>query len=318
MEQKKATVRLMGTIIDLLVTHTHPDAILEEAIRRLRIYEQRFSANDPKSELMQINHLAGKAPLAVHPDLFHLIKVGKYHSLAPNSRLNIAIGPLVQTWRIGFGDAKVPDAEEIQRLLEITDPNKILLSEKDQTVFLQQEGMSIDLGALAKGYIADLLTDYFKKAGVASALINLGGNVVVFGPSQNNEDPYWRIGIQNPMLPRAHYSAVLKIQNQSAVTSGVYERKLEAQGKHYHHILDPQTGYPAETDVISLTVVADDSVDGEIWTTRLFGQPADVILAALDHSEAINGILITKDGSLYCSKGLENRLQRKQLSQSRV
>ena len=76
--------------------------------------------------------------------------------------------------------------------------------------------------------------------------------------------------------------------------------------------------YPAETDVISLTVVADDSVDGEIWTTRLFGQPADVILAALDHSEAIDGILITKDGSLYCSKGLENRLQRKQLSQSRV
>ena len=311
MQQKRTSIRMMGTIIDLMVEHDSPDAVLAEATKRLGIYEQRFSANDSTSELMQINHLAGKAPLAVHPDLFHLIKVGKYHSSAPGSHLNIAIGPLVQTWRIGFGDAKVPNAEEIQRLLEITDPNKILLSEKDQTVFLQQEGMAIDLGAVANGYIADLLTAYFKEAGVASALINLGGNVVVFGPSQNHEDPYWRIGIQNPLLPRAHYSAVLKIQNQSAVTSGVYERRLEAQGKHYHHILDPKTGYPAETDVISLTVVADDSVDGEIWTTRFFGQPVDVILATLDRSEAIDGILIMKDGSLICSKGLENRLKRK-------
>ena len=312
MQQKRTSIRMMGTIIDLMVEHDSPDAILAEATKRLRIYEQRFSANDPKSELMQLNQLAGKAPLVVHPDLFHLIKLGKSHSLAPGSQLNIAIGPLVQSWRIGFADAKVPSAQDIQQLLQITDPNKILLSEKDQTVFLQQAGMAIDLGAVAKGYISDLLTAYFKEAGVASALINLGGNVVVFGTSRNHEDSYWRIGIQNPLLPRAHYSAVLKIQDQSAVTSGVYERQLEAQGKHYHHILDPKTGYPAETDVISLTVVADDSVDGEIWTTRLFGQPADVILATLDQSETIDGILIMKDGSLICSKGLENRLKRKQ------
>lgn len=302
---------MMGTIIDLMVEHDFPDDILEEAGQRLKIYEQRFSANNPTSELMQINRLAGKTPLAVHPDLFHLIKLGKHHSTAPGSHLNIAIGPLVQTWRIGFGDAKVPADEEIQRLLRITDPNKILLSEMDQTVFLKEAGMAIDLGALAKGYIADQLTAYFKEASVNSALINLGGNVVVLGSSQHRDDPYWRIGIQNPLLPRAHYSAVLKLLDQSAVTSGVYERQLEAQGKHYHHILDPKTGYPAETDVISLTVVADASVDGEIWTTRLFGQSADAILDTLDRSEAIDGILITKDGSLTCSKALENRLLRK-------
>lgn len=318
MQQKKTSIRMMGTIIDLMVEHHSPDAVLAEATKRLRIYEQRFSANDPKSELMQVNQLAGKEPLVVHPELFHLIKLGKYHSTAPGSRLNIAIGPLVQTWRIGFADAKVPSAEEIHRLLQITDPNKILLSDKDQSVFLQEDGMSIDLGALAKGYISDLLVAYFKGIGVSSALINLGGNVVVLGPSKNREDHRWSIGIQNPLLPRAHYSAVLKLLDQSAVTSGIYERHLEAQGKHYHHILDPKTGYPAETDVISLTIVSDDSVDGEIWTTRLFGQTATTILAALDQSEEINGILITKDGSLICSRGLENRLERKQPSLSRV
>lgn len=318
MQQKRTSVRLMGTIIDLMVEHDFPDAILEEATKRLKIYEQRFSANDPSSELMQINHSAGKAPVVVHPELFELIKLGKYHSVAPDSRLNIAIGPLVQTWRIGFGDAKVPGDEEIQRLLHITDPNKILLSEPDRTVLLQEEGMSIDLGALAKGYIADLLTAYFKEAGVASALINLGGNVVVFGPSQRQEEPYWRIGIQNPSLPRAHYSAVLKLLDQSAVTSGIYERRLESKGRHYHHILDPKTGCPAETDVISLTIVSDASFDGEIWTTRLFGQSSEAILATLDRSETIEGILITQDGSLTCSKGLENRLQRKEATLSRV
>ena len=308
MEQQRATIRLMGTIIDLVVEHDSPDQILAEAARRLKIYEQRFSANDPRSELMQINHLAGTAPLAVHPELFHLIKMGKAHSEAADSQLNIAIGPLVQTWRIGFSDAKVPTDREIQQLFPITDPKKILLSEKNQTVFLQEKGMALDLGALAKGYIADLLVTYFKEVGVSSALINLGGNVVVLGPARNHADFYWRIGIQNPLLPRNHYSAVLKIRNQSTVTSGVYERHLEAEGKQYHHILDPKSGYPIETEVVSLTIVSDASITGEIWTSRLFGQSPEAILAALERSEEIEGILITKDGKITYSRGLEGKM----------
>lgn len=301
MKQVRESVRLMGTIIDLIMEHEAPTAIMEEVIHRLKEYERRFSANDPTSELMIINNNAGIKPVSVHPQLYELIKIGKYHSCDSSSHLNIAIGPLVQSWRIGFSDAKVPKPEEIDALLQITDPRNILLDDKQQTVYLKEIGMAIDLGSLAKGYIADLVIDYLKSMKVASALINLGGNIVGLGPSYVSGREYWNIGIQNPMLPRQQHLAMLKIMNQSVVTSGVYERTLKNEGETYHHILDPHTGYPITTDVVSLTIRSNQSLDGEIWTTRLFGKSADEIIQTLNQLEGIEGLVITKDEQIHYS-----------------
>lgn len=295
----------MGTVIDLLIEHESADLLLDEVVVRLKEYEQRFSANDPHSELMAVNRNAGIRPVAVHPQLFQLIAIGKQHSCSPDSNLNIAIGPLVQTWRIGFGDARVPTAEEIERLLELTDPHRLLLNEAEQSVYLSQPGMKIDLGALAKGYIADLVVAYLRSRGVESALVNLGGNVVGIGPAPHRERNYWKIGIQNPLLARNQYVAAMKIANQSVVTSGIYERSLESAGKTYHHILDPRTGYPVTTDVASLTVVSDQSLDGEIWTTRLYGKSSREILHCLEQVQGIEGLVITKEEEILYSKGLE-------------
>ncbi|MFL2134266.1 FAD:protein FMN transferase [Desemzia sp. FAM 24101] len=303
--QKRETVRLMGTVIDLLVEHESPEPIMSEVINRLKEYEHRFSANDPSSELMAVNRHAGICPVTVHPELYELIQIGKRHSCAPGSYLNIAIGPLVQTWRIGFADAKVPSEPIIKALLKKIDPHKIMLNDKEKSVYLSEKGMSIDLGALAKGYIADLVIQYLKSEGVASALINLGGNVVGLGPSQTSKKKYWTIGIQNPNLDREHYLTTLKIKNQSVVTSGIYERSLVNKGKTYHHILSPHTGRPIETDAASLTIRSDRSVDGEIWSTRLYGQSADEIITELNRVEGIEGLVITKDEQLCYSKGLE-------------
>lgn len=315
MEQKRETVHLMGTVIDLLIEHDTADLILAELVRRLKIYEHRFSANSSDSELMEINKNAGVRPIVVHPELYQLIKVGKYHSCSPNSNLNIAIGPLVQTWRIGFTDAKVPSADEIDQLLKITDPQNIILNEEEQSVFLKQAGMLIDLGSLAKGYIADLIIHYLKGKGVTSALINLGGNIVGLGPFHNPKKDYWKIGIQNPTLSRNQYVTALRICNQSVVTSGIYERSLEKEGQTYHHILNPHTGYPVETDVASLTIQSKYSLDGEIWTTRLYGKSSAEILDCLNQLEGIDGLLITKSGQVLYSNGLEETMiQNKQVS----
>lgn len=295
----------MGTVIDLLIEHESPDSILTEVVNRLKIYEQRFSANDPNSELMVINQNAGIRPVSVHPDLYQLIKIGKFHSCAPDSYLNIAIGPLVQTWRIGFHDAKVPSTREIEKLLEKTNPQNILLNDAEQSVCLTEKGMFIDLGSLAKGYIADLVIRYLKNEGVASALINLGGNVVGLGPSGNHEKKHWTIGIQNPLLNRNQYLTALKIANQSVVTSGIYERSLVNEGQIYHHILDPHTGYPITTDVASLTIQSNQSLDGEIWTTRLYGKSSDEIINELNELEGIEGLVITKNEQVMYSRGLE-------------
>lgn len=297
----------MGTVIDIEIEHEAPEAILDEVVARLKKYEQRFSANDSDSELMVVNKNAGIQAVKVHPDLYELIKIGKYHSCAPGSNLNIAIGPLVQTWRIGFDDAKVPSPKTIQRLLEETDPHNILLNDDEQSVFLTHPGMLIDLGALAKGFIADLIIAYLKKQEVFSALINLGGNIVVLGPSIHG-DHYWRIGIQNPKLSRNHSLLAIKALNQSIVTSGIYERSLESNGHMYHHILDPHTGYPATTDVASLTILSEKSIDGEIWTTRLFGKSSKEILTTLNQLEKIDGLLITKDEQFAYSNGLKERI----------
>lgn len=306
MVQGKCQVRLMGTIIDLTIEHENPTPILEEATRRLAMYEKRFSANDLESELMGLNQKAGIESVVLHPELFELIRIGKEHSCAEKSHLNIAIGPLIQTWRIGFSDAKVPTDEEIQQLLKITDSTKIILDEMNHSVFLAEKGMLIDLGCLAKGFIAELLIVYLKEEGIKSALINLGGNLVTFGPSLKKTDGYWRVGIQNPVKTRNESLIVLKVRDQSIVTSGIYERNLTKDNQRYHHIFDPETGYPVTTEVASLTIVSRNSCDGEIWTTRLFGKRPQEILAEVANLTDIYAFIITDEGAIHYSKELES------------
>lgn len=162
--------------------------------------------------------------------------------------------------------------------------------------------MKIDLGCLAKGYIADLLVDFLKNAGVTAALINLGGNIVGLGPVRQGQAEKWRIGIQDPQKNRNDYVTVLDIANQSVVTSGIYERSLKKDNQTYHHIFNPKTGYPTQTDVASLTIRSKQSVDGEIWTTRLYGHQSETIIDTLNQLDDIDGIVITQTGHVLYSK----------------
>ncbi|MBG9987474.1 FAD:protein FMN transferase [Aerococcaceae bacterium DSM 111176] len=294
-------IKLMGTNIDLMVVHPEGVKILDHLEDLLHIYNLRFSANRDDSELMQINQAAGRHPIKVHPEMYELIALGKEHSLAKESLLNIAIGPLIKLWNIGFDDARVPSQAEIDEVLKIIDPNLIELDEENQTIYLAKAGMEIDVGAIAKGYIADRLVDYMKEQGVASGLVNLGGNLVTVGPALNRPDYYWRIGVQNPEEIRGQSSVTLKIYNQSVVTSGIYERKLTIDGQTYHHIFDQKTGYPVNSDTASITIIADQSVDCEIWTTRLFGQEPHHIINEINQLPGIEGVVITRDGEYLLS-----------------
>lgn len=306
---KERTLHLMGTVIKLSIQHPEAEELLTKAEVRLQDFEQRFSANAEDSELMKINHQAGIAPVQIDGELFELIKLGKEQSLLAGSALNIAIGPLVQEWRIGFKDAKYPSPEKIQSLLTLIDPAAIHLDEKKQTVYLEHTGMALDLGALAKGYFADKIIADFKRAGAAAAFIDLGGNVLTYGAAPQRADGRWRIGIQNPFLPRGNHVAVVKAQNESVVTSGIYERKFDWQGQSYHHIFDSQTGYPIKTNLDSLTIVSKKSLAGEIWTTRLFGKNAQEVLTELNRLDDIDGIVITTDQQIAYSGGLNGRIE---------
>ena len=297
------SLRLMGASIHLTIFHEYAQNLLLQSEQLLHLYKNRFSANDADSELMEINLQAGKKAVQVHPELFELIELGKKHSIAANSHLNIAIGPLVQTWRIGFSDAKLPSEEEIQRLLKITDPEEIFLNDSNREVYLSKEGMRIDLGALAKGYIADKLKEFLVEQGVQSGIIDLGGNILTIGENPTFHRP-WRIGIQNPALDRGEHVAVIEVSDGSVVTSGIYERQLVVDGKTYHHIFDRTTGYPMETELASITIVAEKSVDCEIWTTRLFGQNPYDIIEEIEQQPGLEAFVITKNQKMMYTSGI--------------
>ena len=303
MQSASHSLRLMGASITLTIFHENAQQLLLQSEQLLHLYKNRFSANDADSELMAINLQAGKKSVRVHPELFELIALGKKHSIAANSHLNIAIGPLVQTWRIGFSDAKLPSEEEIQRLLKITNPEEIVLNDSNREVYLSKEGMRIDLGALAKGYIADKLKEFLVEQGVQSGIIDLGGNILTIGENPTFHRP-WRIGIQNPALDRGEHVAVVEVSDASVVTSGIYERQLVVDGKTYHHIFDRTTGYPMETELASITIVAEKSVDCEIWTTRLFGQNPYDIIEEIEQQPGLEAFVITKNQKMMYTSGI--------------
>ena len=307
MDLSSRSERLMGTTITVSICDPQADELLTHCFELLRSYEHRFSANDARSELMEVNHQAGIAPVQVHPDLFELISLGTLHSQAKNSHLNIAIGPLVQTWRIGFSDARRPAPEEIEQALLKIDSQQIQLDQENYTVFLKRPGMKIDLGALAKGYSADLIATYLRGKGIKDALIDLGGNILTVGQHPVKQQP-WRIGIQNPVQKRGQHLLVLSVKDKSVVTSGIYERHLEVDGQSFHHIFDSATGYPVETDLASITIISDRSVDGEIWSTRLFGDSPTSILNTVESLPGIETLLVSQSGKIAYTSGLQSYL----------
>lgn len=301
-------IYLMGTKISLYIKGEETKMLAEKAEEMLIRYNEIFSANSDHSQLAMIKKMAGIQPQKVDEELYELIKTGKKHSLNENSFLNIAIGPLIKLWKIGFTEAHVPDKESIENVLELLDPESLQLNEENKTVYLQKKGMEIDLGAIAKGYFADKVMEFFKDHEAVSAMVDMGGNVLVHGDSPSDGSD-WNVGIQNPFLPRGNVAALIKIRNQSVVTSGIYERVLEKEGSKYHHIFNSKTGYPMESNIASLTVVADRSLDCDIYTTELFGLDAVSIIRKMNNMNDLGAVVITLDGKLACTENLMGRIQ---------
>lgn len=307
MTESTQVIDLMGTKIRLYFKGDQADRWLTEASSMLRHYEQIFSANSQQSQLSALKTTATIKPIVVDNDLYELIKIGKEHSLDTNSFLNIAIGPLIKLWRIGFQEARVPSQQEIAQVLGRLDPADILLDDDSRTVFFAKNGIEIDLGAIAKGYFSDKVMDFFKQKEPVSAMIDIGGNLLIYGDSPK-QTLDWDVGIQNPFLPRGHCLASIKIRNQSVVTSGIYERRFEHNGHQYHHIFDSHSGYPVDSNVASLTIIADKSLDCDIYTTKLFGLAPRDILATVNAIDGMEAMVITVDGQLATTASLRDKI----------
>lgn len=259
----------LGTTIDLTIFGIDSETILDDAVWLIDDFETRLTVNRVNSEVMDVNHAAGLSAAQVSAGTYHLIKTAVETS-QEHFGFNVAIGPLVKLWHIGFADAKVPADKDIEARRQLIDSDHIVFDDLNQTVFLPKVGMELDLGGIGKGYIADRLRDHFSANGVSSAIINLGGNVVMMGEAPLRADGLWRVGIRNPLEAKDEPVAVVTTKACSAVTSGIAERHLNVDGKDYHHIIDPETGYPHDSEIASITIFSKESIDGEIETTRLF------------------------------------------------
>lgn len=298
---------VIGTVCTISLYDNKDEKILDEVFNRLKELESILSINKLGTELDKVNEMAGKEPVKVGDDTFIVVTQGLKYSKLSQGSLDITIGPLVKLWGIGTDTAKVPTESEINEKKSLINYNDLVLDENNKTIFLKRENMIIDLGAIAKGYAADEVAEILTKNNVKSAIIDLGGNIFALGSKVDGSN--WKIGIQDPENTRGASIGYIELSNKSVVTSGIYERYFEANGKKYHHILNPQTGFPYENEILGVSIISDKSIDGDALSTTLFSLGIEKGLEFINSQENVEALFLSKDHNIYLTQGLKDKLK---------
>ncbi|MEY8320538.1 FAD:protein FMN transferase [Lachnospiraceae bacterium 46-61] len=291
----------MDTFIDLKAQGENGEKALLEAEKEINRLERLFSTTMEQSEIFAVNQYAAKQPVSVSQDTFDLIEKAKEYYSITEGAFDITIAPVVKAWGFTEEVKRVPSDEEIQQKLQLVDNNKLHIDKQNSTVYLENEYMSIDLGGIAKGYASDKVNEILKKNNISSAVISLGGNVSVTGKRQDGTK--WRVAVQDPMNNEG-YVGILNVENTSIITSGVYQRFFEQNGKKYHHIIDTKTGKPTQNGLLSVTIVCDNGAMADALSTS-------VMVAGLQKGSELwrklsnfGMILITDSNEMYISEDI--------------
>ena len=257
-------------------------------------YEQMLSRTINTSQIARINHAAG-APVTVSDETIELIQRGIEFGELTDGMFDITIAPLSDLWDIKNNPGVVPPQDQIDEALEHVNYKNILV--EGNTVTLTDPQAAIDLGGIAKGYVADRLKEYLLDNGVEHAIIDLGGNVLTVGNKPDGSD--FRIGIQKPFADRNEIITSIEVADRSVVSSGTYERYFEKDGRIYHHILNPVTGYPFENDLLQVTIISDSSCTGDGLSTACFALGSDKGKELIESMENVQALFVTDDYELH-------------------
>ena len=314
----------LNTAVQITIYDSQDKALLNDCLALCDKYELIFSRTNEKSELYKLNHrkdvsdgdfgtdgqttpypVSGTADTwHISEDLAALLSEGLDITRESNGAFDIAIAPLTSLWDFTAEDPKVPDDAAIQKALPLCSSDGVTIDGQDITP--PSDDIRFDVGAIAKGYIADRLKDFLIKKSVKSAIINLGGNVLCIG-SKPDGTPF-KIGIQKPFADRNETEAVMDITGKSVVSSGIYERCFKQDGKLYHHILNPQTGYPYDNGLISVTIISDQSVDGDALSTTCFALGLEDGLKFAE-KKGVQAVFITEDYELHYTDGFRDEIR---------
>lgn len=269
---------------------------------KLSNIEQKMTINQQvNSEVEKINKMAGKEAVVVSDDTFYLIKKGVEYTKLTENRFDISVGSLVKLWNIGFENAKVPNQESILNSISNIGIDGVTLSEQDNSIKLEREGMMIDLGGIAKGYAADVIAQLISEMGYEHALINLGGNILCHGAKPDG-GPF-KIGVRDPNKSSEDYLGIVTQSNAAVVTSGIYERNFIQDDILYHHILDTKSGYPVENNLASVTIITQNSTYADALSTGVFSMGIEKGMAFVEELDDVEAIFISTNKKIYLSTG---------------
>ena len=296
-EPVQGTFFAMDTVMDFTIYGE--SGLIDQSESLITSLESLVSVTDADSELYAINQ-TGSGMLT--EEASSLMKQALEICRRTDGALDLSIYPIVRAWGFTTGSYQVPDEAEIQALLPLVDYRKIQYDAATGTVTLP-EGMEIDLGSVAKGYAGQLAAQMLREHGVQSALLNLGGNVQTVGTKPDGSP--WQIGIKDPQGEDA--MMVLSVEDQAVVTSGGYERYFEQDGQTYWHIMDPSTGHPADSGLISVTIVGDEGVGCDGLSTALFVMGLEKAADLWAQSGDFEAVFVTASGEVYITEGLRDR-----------
>jgi len=304
----------MDTIMHLTAYGPNASKAIEAAFNRVDEIEKIASRSISTSDVNKINEAAGKEYVQVHPEIIKIIKTSVEYSKISNGAFDITVSPLIKLWGIGTTDERIPADSEIKERVALVGYNNISINDADNSVKLMKAGMAIDLGGVAKGFTADEIIKVFKKYDVNSAIINLGGSSI-YTLGEKPDKTLWSIAIQNPRKEKNEGNiGIVNLSQDVLSTSGDYQRFFIKEGKRYHHILDPATGYPAEAGVMSDTVLVDSSIDdcnmiADILTKITFVSGVDKGFKIIDSLEGISCMAVTTDFKIYKSSRWDIKME---------
>jgi len=284
------------TVINIRIYDSSDESLLDDCMEIASKYDEMFSCENSSSDIYKINNSNGNATV-VNDETIELLELALYYANLTNGAFNPLLGAVTNLWDFSGDDNSIPDADDIEKALTHTDYNLISIDSENNTVTISDADAKLDLGGIAKGYIADKIKEYLVESGVTSAIINLGGNVLLVGSKIDGSN--FSVGVEKPFAGNTSYITTIEESDKSVVTSGVYERYFTIDGTLYHHILDPSTGYPVTNNLYGVTIISDSSADGDALSTAVFVLGLDEGSKLIESLDGISAIFVTNDYELH-------------------
>ncbi|RAK08984.1 thiamine biosynthesis lipoprotein [Halanaerobium saccharolyticum] len=299
MPQAEDNAFLMDTLVQMRAHGENAEIAVEESMERIREIENLMSKTIETSDIYKLNNNP-ESEIEIDPESMEVLKKAVEYAEMTDGGFDPTIGALVELWGIGTRDAAVPDESDIEEALANTGYQYLEL--QDNTAEITNPGVKIDLGGIAKGYAAEEVKKIVQKHKIEHAFVNLGGNVLVIGDKVDGSP--WKIGIQDPRKGRGNVMAIVEAVDLTIVTSGNYERYFEEDGELYHHILDPKTGYPAENNLLSVSIISENSFDADALSTAVYVMGLERGMEFIEDLDDVNAMFITENLDVYLSSGL--------------